>query len=175
MSIKHCSTMLCADFIVPRIKNNLKVTFRELQILEWRYFYNVIPRANNDTECLLTLTLWCHPRTEQSVSVSRKRKRDGNRTYICWKNYKNFAGSAVLFRKGISSVETPSLSSGPRDASRGLLFWSESRGRMKPTWSNEQGDEAGRLTAWHIVRYLYVLVPTWICVLTDPGCAELTA
>jgi len=61
MSIKHCSTMLCADFIVPRIMNNLKVTFRELQILEWRYFYNVIPRANNDTECLLTLTLWCHP------------------------------------------------------------------------------------------------------------------
>jgi len=158
--------MLCADFIVPRIMNNLKVTFWELRILKWRYFYNVIPRANKNTDCLLALTLWCHPRTEQPVNVSRKRKRDGNTNYTCWRSYKHFAGSAVLFRKGISSIETPALSSRPRDTNHGVLFWSESRGWMEPTWSKEQGDEAGHLTTWNIVKYLYV--PTWICVLQTP-------
>jgi hypothetical protein len=98
--------MLCADFIVPRTMDNLKVMFIELQSLKWRYFYNVIPRANKNTECLLTLTLWCHPRTEHPVIVSRKRKRDGNRKYICWRGYKNFADSAVLFIKGISYRNT---------------------------------------------------------------------
>ena len=170
MSTKHCSTTLCADFIVPRMMHNLKVTFRELQILKWRYFCNVIPCANKNTECLLALTLWCYPRTDHPVSVSRKRKHDGNRNYICWRSYKNFVVSAVLFRKGISLIETPALSSRPRDTSRGIHFWSESRGWMEPTWSNEQGDEEGHLTARHIVKYLYV--PTWICVLTDTGCAE---
>jgi len=146
-STKHCSTMLFADFIVPRIMNNLKVAFRELPILKWRYFYNVIPSANKNTECHLTLILWCHPRTKHSVNVFRKRKRDGNRNLICWRSYKNFAGSAVLFRKEIPSIETPALSS----RSRGIHFWSESRGWLEPTWSNVQAYEAGHLTAWHIV------------------------
>jgi hypothetical protein len=57
----------------------------------------------------------------------------------------------VLIRKEIASIETPAFSSRPRDTSRGIHFWSESRGGMEPTWSNEQGDEAGHLTAWHIV------------------------
>jgi hypothetical protein len=151
ISVKLSSNTLCADFSVLRIMYNLKATFRELQIFKWICIYNVILRANKNTECLLTLTLWRHPRTGTPINVSRKRKREGNRNYICWRSYKYFVGSAVLSTKGVSYIEILAGSSRPCDTSRNMQFWSQRCGWLETTWLIKQGNETCHLTAWHTV------------------------